>query len=115
MVQRRPLLAGITRARLVDLAAHFGIEGVSGKPKDAILQAISGARAVKTTHLLETLSRDELKALCRRLDLDDAGRAKRTLIERLTGTADGKPTASTKRFFWLLALGKRCQGPARGP
>ena len=89
MVQRRRILEALTRARLADLAAQFGIAGLSGKSKDEVVQAIAGARAVKTAHLLETLSRDELKSLCRTFGLDDGGRDKQSLIARLAGNSDG--------------------------
>ena len=91
MVQRRKLLAALTRARLAELAAQFGIPGLSGKSKDAIVQAIAGARTVKTADLLKSLSRDELKSLCRAFDLDDGGRDKQSLIARLAGNSDGEP------------------------
>jgi len=85
MVQRRKLLAALTRARLAELAAHFGIPGLSGKSKDAIVRAIAGARTVKTADLLASLGRDELKALCRAFGLDEGGRDKQSLIARLAG------------------------------
>ena len=88
MVQRRRILEALTRARLADLAAEFEIAGLSGKPKDAVVEAIAGARAVKTANLLETLSRDELKSLCRTFGLDDGGRVKQSLVARLTGSPD---------------------------
>jgi len=77
------------------LAAEFGLAGVSGKPKDAVVEAITSTRTVKTAQLVETLSRDELKSLCRTFGLDDGGRDKQSLIARLTGSPDGQ--AVTKR------------------
>ena len=93
MVQRRRILEALTRARLADLATEFGLAGLSGKSKDAVVQAIAGARAVKTASLLETLSRDELKSLCRTFGLDDGGRDKQSLIARLAGSSDGQAVA----------------------
>ena len=90
MVQRRRILEALTRARLAELAAEFGLAGLSGKSKDTVVQAIAGARAVKTVSLLETLSRDELKSLCRTFGLDDGGRDKQSLIARLAGSPDGQ-------------------------
>ena len=91
MVQRRRILAALTRARLADLAAQFEISGISGKSKDAVVSAVAAARTVKTADLLAMLSRDELKALCRTFGLDDGGREKQSLIARLAGNSDAEP------------------------
>ena len=42
MVQRRRILEA--RARLADLVTEFGLAGLSGKPKEAVVKAIAGAR-----------------------------------------------------------------------
>jgi adenine-specific DNA-methyltransferase len=96
MVQRRKLLATLTRARLADLAKTAGITGVAGKSKDSLVQAIAGNRGVKTTALLDVLSRDELKDLCQTFGLDGGGRDKRSLIARLTGNGEFAPTSRSR-------------------
>lgn len=85
MVQRRKLLASITRGRLLELATRFEVAGLSGKSKDEVVGAIAGARSIKTRELLAVLGRDELKALCREFGLGDAGRDKKSLVDRLLG------------------------------
>ena len=102
MVQRRKILAALTRARLAELAAQFGLAGVSGKSKDAVVEAIAGARSVKTASLLETLSRDELKSLCRVFGLDNGGRDKQSLVARLGGgsTVKRSPGESFRPRGW---------------
>ena len=96
MVQRRRILEAFTRARLAGLAAQIGLAGLSGKSKDAVVQAIAGARTVKTSHLFEALSRDELKSLCRTFGLDDGGRDKQSLIARLAGSPGGQAVTRPK-------------------
>ena len=91
MVQRRKLLAALGRARLAELASQFGIPGLSGKSKDAIVQAMAAARSVKTAELLATLGRDELKGLCRMFGLDEGGRDKQSLVARLAANSNGGP------------------------
>jgi adenine-specific DNA-methyltransferase len=96
MVQRRKLLASLTRARLAELASQFGISGLSGKSKDGVVQAIAAARTAKTAALLAALSRDELKGLCSTFGLDEGGRDKQSLIARLTGSLDGQPQSKAR-------------------
>ena len=109
MVQRRRILAAVTRARLVELAREFEIPGLTRRPKEEIVRAISAKRSVKTHDLLESLKREELKAACRAVKLDDGGRQKAALIARLMGEEDGQLKSAAKRAgnttkiaMWML-------------
>lgn len=108
MVQRRRILTALTRARLVDLAGFLEIAGLAGKSKDAIVSAIVSARAVKTADLLATLSRADLKTICRSLGLDEGGRDKKSLIARLTGN-NGAPRAQAQDGSQAKATDKKEQ------
>ncbi len=94
MIRRRKILDALTRARLLELAAAFGVAGLSGKSKDEIAEALAAERAIKTPELLAALSRDELKAVCRAAGLDDYGREKSLLIARLLGESP-EPAATS--------------------
>jgi hypothetical protein len=96
MIRRRKILDCLPRGRLLELAGAFGVSGLSGKAKADIAAALAGERSIKTQELLAALSRDELKAVCRAAELDDSGREKQVLIDRLLGDPSSR-TAETPR------------------
>lgn len=96
MVQRRKVLAGLTRTRLIDLARALGVPGLGGKSKDEIIRGMATARSVKTRQVLEAMTRDELKAACRAMGFDDGGRAKGDLVARLLGV-DGRASGDFRQ------------------
>lgn len=58
--------------------------GVTGNArKDVLLASLGGVRPVAVREVLPSLSRDRLKELCRKLAVDDSGRDKASLVERL--------------------------------
>jgi hypothetical protein len=61
------------------------MSGLTGKKKEEIIAVLSGSPVIALDSVLRQLKRDELKALCRALGLDDSGREKDALISRLTG------------------------------
>ncbi len=86
---RRIILDSLTRARLLELARLAGVGGLTGRRKADIVDALTRAEAVPTQTLLGHLRRDELKAVCRALGLDDRGRDKAVLVERILEHASG--------------------------
>jgi len=88
---KKDLLSLISRTRLLELAGNYDVSGLSGKSKDGIVQALVQYRKIALVDMLETLKRDELKDLCKKLSLDESGREKGVLIERLV---NGKQVAS---------------------
>jgi type I restriction-modification system DNA methylase subunit len=93
-VTKRVVLESLTKPALVDLAREAGI-AVSGLNKPDLVDALAGARSVRTEDILGGLSREELKALCRHAGLDDSGRAKQGIIDRLLGGRALAPPEST--------------------
>ncbi len=94
VVTKRVVLESLTKPALVDLAREAGI-AVSGLNKPELVDALAGARAVRTEDILGGLSRDDLKALCRDAGMDDSGRAKQGIIDRLLGQ-DEESTRTTR-------------------
>lgn len=91
---RRVILESLTRARLLELADSVGYGGLTGQRKAAIVDAWMTFKAVSTEQLLATLSRVELKAACAAGGLDDSGREKKTLIDRLLRSGASAPGRS---------------------
>ena len=85
------VLEKLTRARLLELAEQSDISGLTGKKKEEIVATFR----LPLKQLLALLKRDELKALCREFALDDSGREKEALIERLSGKSKQGAPAKT--------------------
>jgi len=88
MATRRRLLAFLTRAELLQLAADCAHSGLTGKPKDEIVEAIVERPRPSKPEVLEYFSRHQLKEACEELGLDSTGREKQLLIGRLLGRED---------------------------
>jgi very-short-patch-repair endonuclease/DNA modification methylase len=76
-------LAGLSRQRLLDAAKELGMGGLSAKNKDELIEVLADPAQVKPLDFLALMSRDELKAMCREVGLDDGGREKAALVARL--------------------------------
>ncbi len=85
---KRIILESLTRARLLELARMFEVSGLSGLPKADIVETLARTRSVSAETILSQLKRDELKAICRAAGLDDAGREKARIIDRILGRAE---------------------------
>jgi type I restriction enzyme M protein len=90
-MKRRQALETLGRDRLVALADQFEIEVADRRSKDASVDALIRSRKLEFGALLSALSRDELKDICRALDLDDSGKEKASIVERILGTGGVPP------------------------
>lgn len=110
MPSKRKILEALTKAVLLDIAYEYEISGLSGKNKAAVIDALAKSQTVKLDEFLTWLSRDELKSLCSALDMDDSGRAKQTLIDRLLGN-DNDQTAGKPRTTDMGKKKSKGNGP----
>ncbi|MEE8526856.1 MAG: HU family DNA-binding protein [Thermoanaerobaculia bacterium] len=84
-IGQRDALDVLTKLRLLELAAALGL-GVPGRrPKSEIVDAIASSPRAPFPRILERLSRDELKAICRAAGIDDSGREKAVIADRILG------------------------------
>jgi type I restriction enzyme M protein len=72
-------------SRTRELLAILEIDGLTGLNKAELIDKLSRKSSLKPEALLIELKRDELKALCKALELDASGREKQPLIDRLLG------------------------------
>jgi type I restriction enzyme M protein len=89
-VEQHAAYESLTKARLVELVGGFGLDIPSNRPKAEFVKALAGARRVGFADVLARLSRDELKQICRDQGLDDSGREKQLLVDRILGRPNGE-------------------------
>lgn len=84
-VSKRTALGVLTRARLLEVAAKAGHDGLTGKRKPEIVEALASSRGAALAELLEHYKRDELKSACEAARLSTKGREKAHIVDRLLG------------------------------
>ncbi len=94
MPTKRKILEALTKTVLLNIAAEYEITGLSAQSKANIVDALAGSRKVQPDEFLNNFSRDHLKELCQSLGLDESGREKQILIDRLIGR---ETTENSKR------------------
>ncbi|MCK6685912.1 MAG: N-6 DNA methylase, partial [Thermoanaerobaculia bacterium] len=82
---KRRVLENLTRQELQEAVDRCDIQVTDRRVKEQLVEALVRYRRTPLADVLEGLSRDRLKEVCRALGLDDSGREKAVLIERLTG------------------------------
>jgi type I restriction enzyme M protein len=87
MPKKRDVLASFTRDELSEAVDRFELTVGDRRVKDQLVEALAASHKATLPAVLEAFSRDRLKELCRTLDLDDGGREKTALIERLASPA----------------------------
>ena len=85
MPTKRAILAELTRDELRTNVDYYELEVEDRRVKTQLVDALSRSRQAPLDEILQDLSRDRLKDLCRAFDLDDSGRKKADLAARLMG------------------------------
>lgn len=75
---------------------RFELAPKDRRTKDVLVESVAASRKATLAEILSDLSRDRLKELCRALDVDDGGREKGGLIDRLV-RGKTEPGASSKK------------------
>jgi len=82
----------MTRDELLFVVDRFELAPKDRRVKDGLVEAIASSKKATLAEILPALSRDRLKELCRALELDDGGREKSALVDRLAGARGAEPT-----------------------
>ena len=85
MPTKRAILAELTRNELRANVDCYKLQVADHRVKAQLVDALAGSRKARIDDMLQDLSRDQLKELCRAFDLDDRGRKKADLVARLVG------------------------------
>ncbi len=96
LASKRAILDTLTKTRLLELASQCGLDGLNAKRKAEVVDTLVRKRSLSIAEILPGFRRDELKAICQALNLDDSGRRKADLIERLQDGEVGKQHRSGK-------------------
>ncbi len=87
MPTKRAILAELTSRELRDAIDSFGLQAEDRRVSAQLVDALARSRRARVAEILQGLSRDRLKELCRGFGLDDSGRKKADLAARLVGSA----------------------------
>src|SRR5687768_760638 len=85
MPSKRDVLGHLTRDELLGVVDRFDLAVGDRRAKGGLVDAIGSSKAA-LAEVLVGLSRERLKELCRAFSIDDSGREKVALIDRLAGT-----------------------------
>ncbi len=97
-IPQRDALSTLSKKRLVELAQGFELDLPTRASKEKVVDALARSGRAPYTQILAALSRDELKSICRDGGLDDRGKAKASIAERILGrvNAAAKPAKPIK-------------------
>jgi type I restriction enzyme M protein len=87
MTKKRQILENLTRNELVAVVEEYGLEVDDKRVVKQLVDAVAASRKVDLSAVLLGYSRERLKELCRKLDLDDSGKEKAPIVARLLGQA----------------------------
>ncbi len=82
-VDQRQTLATLSKAQLREIAESFELAVPGTLRKDALIELLARSRRASFERILETLKRAGLKGICRVAGLDDSGREKAAIIDRI--------------------------------
>ena len=96
MPTKRAILAELTRAELRVNLDYYELTVDDRRVKAQLENALAHSRKARIDEILNGLSRDRLKELCRGFGLDDSGRKKADIVARLVGSSAASPTLESR-------------------
>ena len=88
---KRTILAELTAEELRASIDFYELAVADRRVKQQLVDVLANSRKARSDEILQDLSRERLKELCRMFDLDDSGRKKEDLVARLI-----RPAAALK-------------------
>ncbi len=103
------VLSALTVARIQEIGRDAGL-APRGATKAELVRAVDVTQRVTFRRLLAQLRRDELRAACRLHGLDDEGRARQALMQRLLESYGAHDSAPPPPLFTATAAGREVPG-----
>jgi len=90
MTFKRRVLSALGKAELLVIARRLELEVTTRMSVDELCDALAGSKRASLAAIVDlSLSRDRLKAICAACGLEDSGREKRALVDRILAAGDG--------------------------
>ncbi|MDD5309063.1 MAG: N-6 DNA methylase [Deltaproteobacteria bacterium] len=100
MPSKREIVSLLKRDELNEVVDLFGLEVSDRRARDGLVEAVASTRKAALEEILGGMKRERLKDLCRALGLDDSGKEKAEIVERLVGgraATQAAPVPKAKR------------------
>jgi type I restriction enzyme M protein len=115
MPSKKDILTQLTRDELLTVVDRFEVSISDRRAKDGLIDAVAASKKATLVELLPDFPRDRLKEICRNLGLDDSGKEKLVLVDRIVGgkaqpksAGDNRPTTALPVAQQIdLSLGDR--------
>ncbi len=104
-IDQRDALDVLTVPRLFEIADDLGLGLPRHLRKAELVDAMASSRRAPLPRILGLLRRDELKAICRAVGMDDSGRTKTSIADRILGKgpSDGAATLTKAELVEAVA------------
>ena len=97
MATKRDVLAHLTRDELLVVVDRFTLAVPDRRAKEGLVEAVAASKKATLAGILPGYARDRLKELCRALGLDDGGKEKAPIVERIVGGGSKSESAPSVR------------------
>jgi hypothetical protein len=114
MPSKRDILGQLSRDELASVVDQYELSPAGRRKKDDLLEAVATSRKAKLEEILSEYTRDRLKGLCQGLGLDDSGREKSVLVDRIIVTHLRAAYRRCEAFVASRAT-EACFGKVAGP
>ena len=94
MATKRDVLAHLTRDERLAVVDRFTLAVPDRRAKEGLVEAVAASKKATLAEILPGYARERLKELCRALGLDDGGKEKAPIVERIVGLSAPRPTGS---------------------
>jgi type I restriction enzyme M protein len=91
MATKRDVLAHLTHDELLAVVDRFALVVPDRRANEGLVAAVAASKKATLAEILPGYARDRLKELCRALGLDDGGKEKAAIVDRILG---GKPDSA---------------------